>query len=983
MYIHSCNSFVRAPKSGLVYRSAIQEIKDVGCDGILGSGAAVDQCGVCGGNGSTCRVISGIFTRTRLRQHGYHHVTTIPAGACNVNITELARSRNYLALETSAGKNIVNGGKQLRAGGRYDGAGTTFDYRRRSGLWCPGACVFADGPLNESVTVQLLYYDRNPGIMYHFTVPQDTAKAVMSAANTTTHHHSHHHENHHHPHHPHPTANQRSTARRDEAVDEVSKHAGKRHRNRPRVSPHRRNKNRESREKLASLVDPSRAGYTTTTTTPSQKDSPREHLLHRPAHHGQHPEHGSVSRGSPGVLPREELSSSPGSGPRRASSSSSFSSSSSGREHSGQSGSEGGVESPFQPRPSALPNVASAPRYVPPEGGEGEEGAPIEYRHYYHVNSDHYRRHKQRTAALNSGAPWLNRNEARRRWQSRGDVVSNDVNAVGDVPLAVPASGYFEWTISGFSSCSRPCGGGVQQTTVVCVKSDTRVVVMAENCDVSTRPSRTSVECNSQPCDPQWTEADWSACSVTCGHGVQSRRVECKQRISPTLHLSVSADRCADPKPAVTQFCRQPPCFQWTVSNWTECSTHCGLGEQTRRARCVGGEGQEVAAALCGSSEGRPRLRVLCDMGSCAQGWYYSRWSRQCSPECGAKTYKTRQVHCASEDGAKLPEDKCPADRKPRKRKACGLPKPCGGKWFAGSWAQCNATCGEAWRTREVVCMKKHGRRLWGVVGKENCLRKERPPTRELCSNLLPCQPEWYMTHWSECSKPCGTGSKTREVKCLDHALQSSLTCPSKKRPHERRPCNKQSCDDNDNNTLGHPRHSNDYDQPPRKVAAPQRYQESTSPNTTFQRYHGNRTRQPMALQASAPARINLQQDVRSALSDGSEDSDNKDDGHDHHRRRHHSHHHHHNTPSTTTTPQLTTEPTPHPHHTTTPTIPTTPSPSVGEQQTTPPTTPLDPKCKDQSSGRWCLFVSQARLCGYSHYKKRCCDTCSKHSLDH
>jgi hypothetical protein len=70
--------------------------QDVGCDGVLGSGAVVDQCGICGGDGSTCRVISGIFTRTRLSDYGYHQVTTIPAGACNINITELAPSRNYL-----------------------------------------------------------------------------------------------------------------------------------------------------------------------------------------------------------------------------------------------------------------------------------------------------------------------------------------------------------------------------------------------------------------------------------------------------------------------------------------------------------------------------------------------------------------------------------------------------------------------------------------------------------------------------------------------------------------------------------------------------------------------------------------------------------------------------------------------------------------------------------------------------------------------
>ena len=79
-----------------ILTSSVLYLQDVGCDGIAGSGTQVDQCGVCGGDNKSCRIISGIFTRAHLKHFGYNTITTIPAGACNINITELARSRNYL-----------------------------------------------------------------------------------------------------------------------------------------------------------------------------------------------------------------------------------------------------------------------------------------------------------------------------------------------------------------------------------------------------------------------------------------------------------------------------------------------------------------------------------------------------------------------------------------------------------------------------------------------------------------------------------------------------------------------------------------------------------------------------------------------------------------------------------------------------------------------------------------------------------------------
>ena len=74
--------------------------QQVGCDGIVGSRLRKDHCGVCGGDNDSCRIIAGIYTRTHHR-YGYQQITQIPKGACHINVTELARSRNYLGMLSS------------------------------------------------------------------------------------------------------------------------------------------------------------------------------------------------------------------------------------------------------------------------------------------------------------------------------------------------------------------------------------------------------------------------------------------------------------------------------------------------------------------------------------------------------------------------------------------------------------------------------------------------------------------------------------------------------------------------------------------------------------------------------------------------------------------------------------------------------------------------------------------------------------------
>uniref|UniRef100_A0A8D2NJH6 Peptidase M12B domain-containing protein n=1 Tax=Zonotrichia albicollis TaxID=44394 RepID=A0A8D2NJH6_ZONAL len=142
-----------------------------GCDHVIGSSKKLDKCGVCGGNGSTCRKISGSY--------GYNDIVTIPAGATNIDIKQrshrgLRHDGNYLALKTLEGKYLLNGDFAISAMEqdilikgtilKYSGSMTTLE-RLQSFRQLP-----------EPLTVQLLTIASElfpPKVKYTFFIPKD------------------------------------------------------------------------------------------------------------------------------------------------------------------------------------------------------------------------------------------------------------------------------------------------------------------------------------------------------------------------------------------------------------------------------------------------------------------------------------------------------------------------------------------------------------------------------------------------------------------------------------------------------------------------------------------------------------------------------------------------------------------------------------------------------------------------------------------
>ena len=130
---------------------------EAGCDRVLGSRARPDQCSVCGGDGTTCRLTTGSAPSS---QYGYNTVVRIPAGAANIRVSQVswsgsARDHNYIAARDSqSGRYLINGGFILSMySSQIEYGGVMLDY---SGSDVVTETLRCDKPLTKDLIVELL-----------------------------------------------------------------------------------------------------------------------------------------------------------------------------------------------------------------------------------------------------------------------------------------------------------------------------------------------------------------------------------------------------------------------------------------------------------------------------------------------------------------------------------------------------------------------------------------------------------------------------------------------------------------------------------------------------------------------------------------------------------------------------------------------------------------------------------------------------------
>ena len=314
--------------------------------------------------------------------------------------------------------------------------------------------------------------------------------------------------------------------------------------------------------------------------------------------------------------------------------------------------------------------------------------------------------------------------------------------------------------------------------------------------------------CQQAPCNVNkytFSSQAWSTCSVSCGTGVQTRRVFCALSTVPDVPVANAFCDGLDPgtTPPSQQNCMQGPCavYSYGFRAWGACSITCGTGGvQTRATYCQAASGAAVANSFCESVGAAPPSTQPCSgaQQSCSEySFSFGRWNA-CSATCGPGE-QTRQVYCTSAGGAAVADNFCLGTKatQPPSSQTCML-RPCVAfSWATPDWSPCDVTCGAGVRSRDVHCLGSDGNRYGDAFCSKSSAQVVKPATTMACVTTTPCLAYGYaVSYWcTRDTTPCfeDTKSYDRTITCVDssgNAVRREL-CAGEE------PATKLSCDMN------------------------------------------------------------------------------------------------------------------------------------------------------------------------------------------
>ncbi|XP_053329641.1 A disintegrin and metalloproteinase with thrombospondin motifs 13 isoform X2 [Spea bombifrons] len=331
--------------------------------------------------------------------------------------------------------------------------------------------------------------------------------------------------------------------------------------------------------------------------------------------------------------------------------------------------------------------------------------------------------------------------------------------------------GIFVWSPV-LGQCSVTCGSGIAELRYICVDFHTKEETLEKNCNQTLKPERHWNPCYPQSCPPSWEVRELIPCPVTCGGAKIQLEVFCVRRENEKSRRLPHAKCSRSPRPSDTRTCGTQPCpVRWSYKR-SSCSVSCGGGILQRIFYCVrdhneGDSKEQIVEDTECQHLPHQQGQESCNEQPCPPRWQVTQ-TGQCSSACGYGT-STQSVVCVQRVAGtdiEVNATACPSHEKPPSIIPCVVTN-CFFSWDVGPWGQCSAACGNGIQRRQNLCLNLKTRQQVSPVF---CGHVAKPITMRGCS-----------------SDPCRRDTQTPEPRVTPTfaAVTQESSLPSTKSQHK------------------------------------------------------------------------------------------------------------------------------------------------------------------------------------------------------